>query len=78
MYNKRCSDVHGDLSLVVDGFRGKRCDDTSPEANIAEYLVVDEETYRCVKSFCFVLCGTLLMEMVERIWLLHIESGMDE
>ena len=26
----------------------------------------------------FVLCGTLLMEMVERIWLLHLELGMDE
>ena len=36
-----CSDVHSDLVLVVDGFRCKRCDDTMPEANIDEYLVVD-------------------------------------
>ena len=56
--HKQCSDVHGDLSLGVhvdvDGFRCKRCDGTIPEANIAENLVVDGETYWCVKSFCFV------------------------
>ena len=72
--HKQCSDVHGDLSLGVhvDGFRCKRCDGTIPEVNIAENLVVDGVTYWCVKSFC--LCGTLLME---RIWLLHLELGMD-
>ena len=54
---KRCSDVHGDLSLVVDGLRCKRCDGTILEINIEEYLVVDGETYGCVKSFCF-MCDT--------------------
>ena len=44
--------------------------------NIAEDLVVDGVTYGCVNLF--VLCRTLLMEMVERIWLLHLELGMDE
>ena len=38
----------------VDGSRCKRCDGTIPEANIAENLVVDGETYWCVNSFCFV------------------------
>ena len=70
--------VHGDLSLGVhvDDFWCKRCDGTIPEANIAENLVVDGETYWCVKAF--VLCVTLLMEMVGRIWLLHLELGMDD
>ena len=56
MDHKQCSDVHGDFSLGVhvDGFRCKRYDGTIPEANIAENLVVDGETYWCVKSFCFV------------------------
>ena len=34
---------------------------------IADDLMVDGETYECVKSFC----DTLLMEMVERILLLQ-------
>ena len=35
--------------LVADGFRCERCDGTIQEAD----LVVDGETYRCVKSFCY-------------------------
>ena len=42
------------MLLVVDGFSCKRCDGTITEANIAEKLVVDGETYGCVKSLCFV------------------------
>ena len=49
----RCSGIRGDLSLVVDGFRCKRCDRTIQEADVAEDLVVDGETYGCVKSFCY-------------------------
>ena len=45
--------VRGDLSLVVDGFRCKRCDGTIQEADLAGYLVVDGETYGCVKRFCY-------------------------
>ena len=30
------------------------------------------------KLIYFVLCEILLMEMVERIWLLHLELGMNE
>ena len=37
--------------------------------------MVDGETYECVKSFCYL--GDLLMEMVERILLLQLESEMD-
>ena len=51
--NKQCSGVSGGLSLVVDGFRCKRCDGTIQEADLAKYLLVDGETYRCVKSFCY-------------------------
>ena len=40
---------------------------------VAEDLMVDGETYECVKSFW----ETLLMEMVERILLLQLESEMN-
>ena len=46
-------DVRGDLSLVVDGFRCKRCDGTIQGADLAGGLVVDGETYGCVNSFCY-------------------------
>ena len=49
--HKRCSGVCGGLSLVDDGFRCKRCDVTIQEADLAVNLVVDGETYGCVKSF---------------------------
>ena len=74
--HKRCSGVRGDLSLVADGFRCKRCDRTIQEADLAGDLVVDGETYGCVKNF-LVIWETLLMEMVERILLLQLESEMD-
>ena len=48
--HKRCSSVRGDLSLIVDAFRCKRCDDTIQD--LAD-LVVDGETYGCIKSFCY-------------------------
>ena len=51
--HKRCSGVCGDLSLVAHGFRYKRCDGTIQEADLAGDLVVDGETYGCVKSFCY-------------------------
>ena len=47
--HKRCSGIGGDLSLVVDGFSCKRCDSRIQEADRAEDLVVDGETYGCVK-----------------------------
>ena len=47
------SSVCGDLSLLADGFRCKRCDGTIQEADLAGDLVVDGETYGCVKSFCY-------------------------
>ena len=56
--HKLYSSIPGDLSLVVDGFRCKKCDGTIQEADLAENLVVDRETYGCVKSFCY-LRGTV-------------------
>ena len=50
--HKRCSGVHGDLSGVADGFRCRRCDGTIQEVDLVEDLMMDGETYECVKSFC--------------------------
>ena len=66
--HKRCSGIRGDLSLVADGFRCKRCDGTIQEADLAGDLVMD----------VFFIWEILLMEMVERILLLQLESEMDE
>ena len=41
------------MSLLADGFMCKRCDDTIQEADLAGNLVVDGETYGCVKSFSY-------------------------
>ena len=51
--HKRCSGVCGDFSRVADGFRCRRCDGTIQEVDLAEDLMVDGETYACVKSFCY-------------------------
>ena len=51
--HKWCSGVRGDLSRVADGFRCSRCDGTVQEVDLAEDLMVDGETYECVKSFCY-------------------------
>ena len=48
--HKRCS---GDLLRVADGFRCRRCNGTIQEFDLAEDLMVDGETYECVKSFCY-------------------------
>ena len=45
--------VCGDLSRVADGSRCRRCDGTIQEVDLAEDLMVDGETYECVKSFCY-------------------------
>ena len=45
--HKRCSGVRGDLSRVSAGFMCRRCDGTIQEADLAEDLMVDEETYGC-------------------------------
>ena len=58
--HKRCSGIRCDLSLLADGFRCNRCDGTIQEADLAGDLVVDGETYGCVKSFSYLgdtLCG---------------------
>ena len=52
--HKRCSGVRGDLSLVADGFRFKRCDGTIQEADIDGYLVMEGEMCMCKD---LLLCG---------------------
>ena len=42
-----------DLSRVADGFRCRRCDGTIQEVYLDEDVMVDGETYECVKSFCY-------------------------
>ena len=42
--------MHGDLWLVAEGFM---CDGKIQEADLAEDLIVDGETYGCVKRFCY-------------------------
>ena len=51
--HKRCSGVRGDLSRVADGFRCRRSDGTIQEVDIAEDLMVDVGTYKCVKSIYY-------------------------
>ena len=51
--HQQYSGVRGDLSLVAGGFSCKRCDGTIQEADLAGDLLVDGETYGCVKSFCY-------------------------
>ena len=41
------------MSRVADGFRCRQCDGTIQEVDLAEDLMVDGETYECVKSFCY-------------------------
>ena len=51
--HRRCSGVCCDLLLLADGFRCKRFDGTIQECDLTGYLVVDGETYGCVRSFCY-------------------------
>ena len=51
--HKRCIGVHGHLKRVAEGFRCSRCDGTIQETDPSEDLMVDEETYGCEKSFCY-------------------------
>ena len=46
--------MHGDLSRVANGFMCRRCDGTIQEADLAEDLMVEGETYGCVYSFCYI------------------------
>ena len=50
--HQRYNGVRGNLSLVVDGFRCKRCDGTLQETDLTKDLVMDGETYWSVRNFC--------------------------
>ena len=71
--HKLRSGVHGDLSRVDNGFTFKcrRCDGTSQEA----YLVGGWRDIWMCRAFA--ILETLLIEMVEQILLLQLESEMD-
>ena len=69
--HKQYSGVRGNLSLVVNGFRCKRCDGTIQEDDLAKDQVMDRETYRSV------IWETLFVDMVERILLQQLESEME-
>ena len=45
--------MHDDLSRVANGFRCRRCDGIIQEASLGGDLMVDGETYGCVKSFWY-------------------------
>ena len=45
--------MRGDLSRVADDFRCRRGDGTIQEADLAEDLMVDGETYECAKRLCY-------------------------
>ena len=44
--------MRGDL-WVANGFRCRGCDGINQEVDLDEDLMVDGETYECVKSFCY-------------------------
>ena len=45
--------MRGDLSRIVDCFSCRRFDGTLQEVELAEDLMVDGETHKRVKSFCY-------------------------
>ena len=53
MYKKGFTSGGGDLSQVADDFMCRRCDETIQEADLAEDIMVDVETYAGVKSICY-------------------------
>ena len=48
-----CSGVRGDLSRVAYVFRCRRSDGTIQNVDLAEDPMVGGETYKCLKSFCY-------------------------
>ena len=50
---KLCSGVRGYLSRIADGFRCRPWCGTIQEVDLAEDLMVDGDTYECLKSFCY-------------------------
>ena len=45
--------MHGALSRISNGFRCRRCDGTIQEYALGEDLMVEGETYGCLKPFCY-------------------------
>ena len=72
LIHKRRRGVHGDLSRVANGFRCRRCDGTSQEADL-----VGGWRDIWMRTDFFAIWKTLLMAMVERILLLtaRIRNG---
>ena len=72
LIHKRRSGIHDDLSRVDNGFKCRRCNGTNQEADLVGGW---RDIWMC-KEF-FAILEILLMEMVERILLLQLESEMD-
>ena len=53
MYKKRFTNGAVVCVVTCRGFRCRQCDGTIQEVDLAEDLMVDGETYECVKSFCY-------------------------
>ena len=53
MIHQRCSGVRGDFLRVADDFRCRRSNGTIQEVYLADDLMVDGQTYECVKSVCY-------------------------
>ena len=45
--------VRGELSLAVDVCMCTRCDSTTQEADLAKHILVDGETFSCVRILCY-------------------------
>ena len=63
--------MDGDWSRVVDGFMCRRCSATFQEADLAEDIM---DVWMCKELFIWEI---LLIEMVEEILLLQLESEID-
>ena len=71
--HKQCCAVRGNWSLVIDGFRCKRCDGTIQEADLAEDLVVDGETYGCVKTIDYLGNTLAATARIRNGWMKFLE-----
>ena len=73
LIHKRCGRGHGDL-WVADGFRYRRYDGTIQEADLAVDIMVNGETYECVRSICYL--DYIIDGDSEHILLPQLESEM--
>ena len=78
--HKRCIGVHGDLSMVADGFRCKQCDGTiqsnPPSGGLRCYgHVMRKVTRTCME---YIVERRKPVERPSRTWLESVEADMAE